>query len=481
MGKEALLAALCVWSIGLVAQCGEPAAASTADPRSTTEKKWDFNVIKSKFALRTLEKADEDTCLIVPGQQTSVAQCSFNHTSKTFVVIHGWTVTGMYESWVPKLVKALYKREPNSNVIVVDWLARASLHYPISAAYTKQVGEDVATFVDWMEEQFSYSLDKVHLLGYSLGAHVAGIAGSLTNNKINRITGLDPAGPNFEYAEESVRLSPDDAVFVDVLHTYTRGSPDRSIGIQKPIGHIDIYPNGGNFQPGCNIGETLLAIAEKGFQDADQLVKCSHERSIHLFIDSLLYEEKPIMAYRCNSRQTFERGLCLSCRKNRCNNLGYKINRVRSKRNTRMYLKTRSQMPFKVFHYQVKVHFFGKTSMTIKKQQFLISLHGTKAESDNIAFTLPEVSTNKTHSFLIYTEIDIGELLIVKLQWFNDSIFNFWWSAPEFRIKRVRVKAGETQKKLVFCSPEGSSYIKKGSGTAEFVRCLGKKPNDTHS
>lgn len=76
--------------------------------------------------------------------------------------------------------------------------------------------------------------------------------------------GLDPAGPNFEYAEAPSRLSPDDADFVDVLHTFTRGSPGRSIGIQKPVGHVDIYPNGGTFQPGCNIGEAIRVIAERG-------------------------------------------------------------------------------------------------------------------------------------------------------------------------------------------------------------------------
>lgn len=83
------------------------------------------------------------------------------------------------------------------------------------------------------------------------------------------------------------------------------------------------------------------------FTEMDQLVKCSHERSIHLFIDSLLHEEKPNMAYRCNSKENFDKGLCLSCRKNRCNTLGYKVKKIRGKRSTKMFLKTSSQMPFK--------------------------------------------------------------------------------------------------------------------------------------
>lgn len=68
-------------------------------------------------------------------------------------------VTGMFESWVPKLVSALYEREPNANVIVVDWLTRANQHYPTSAAYTKLVGRDVAKFVTWLQVSVSFQPD----------------------------------------------------------------------------------------------------------------------------------------------------------------------------------------------------------------------------------------------------------------------------------------------------------------------------------
>lgn len=77
------------------------------------------------------------------------------------------------------------------------------------------------------------------------------------------LIGLDPAGPMFEGVEEQRRLSPDDADFVDVLHTYTREALGVSIGIQQPIGDIDIYPNGGEVQPGCTLSDVLTVAGSK--------------------------------------------------------------------------------------------------------------------------------------------------------------------------------------------------------------------------
>ncbi|XP_048845845.1 lipoprotein lipase-like [Brienomyrus brachyistius] len=474
MGKQSIyILFFGVCFIKTCASFSNTTEATSSSTGNTTSWIENFSDIESKFSLRTADTPDEDLCYIIPGQPDTIAGCNFKCDSQTFVVIHGWTVTGMYESWVVKLVKALYEREPSANVLVVDWLARAQQHYPTSAAYTKLVGRDVAKFVSWLQAELKYPWEKIHVLGYSLGAHVAGIAGFLTKQRISRITGLDPAGPGFEYADDQSTLSPDDAEFVDVLHTNTRGSPDRSIGIQRPVGHVDIYPNGGTFQPGCDLQNTVMMIATSGFHHMDQIVKCSHERSIHLFIDSLVNQEKQSLAFRCGTKEAFNSGLCLSCRKNRCNKLGYDVSKVRSRRSVRMFLKTREAMPFKVFHYQVKLHLFSQQNQTFVEQPIKITLLGTNGVKEDIAIVVPQLSTNSTISFLLTSDVDIGDLLMVKLVWEKDSFLSLssWWSSNSFLVRKMRVKAGETQAKAVFTVKQGDLvHLVKGGEEIVFVK-----------
>ncbi|XP_043575279.1 endothelial lipase-like [Chiloscyllium plagiosum] len=449
-------------------------------------KGWDYSNIQTTFSLQSSKLTDDEDCDIIAGVGESLVKCNFNVTSKTFVIIHGWTTTGLMESWISGMVKALQTQEVYANIIVVNWLERAHQLYTIAVNNSEVVGREIAMLVDWLEQVTDVPLHKIHMIGYSLGAHVAGFAGKATQNKIGRITGLDPAGPMFEGVNPDQRLSPDDADFVDVLHTFVYDTLGVSIGIKQPIGHIDVYPNGGSFQPGCGLHDVISIIANANI---GEVVYCEHERSVHLFVDSILNQDKQSLMYRCPDTKTFEKGMCLSCRRNRCNKLGYNVNKIRSKRLNKMYLKTRADMPFKVFHYQLKLHLFSAEEIQNSNPELHVKLYGTKANSKKTRIEMPEqITANRTSSFLVYLEEDIGDLLSIKLIWEGSSsswsfwtqLKNLWYGSnsnqrkelKELEIRKIRVKSGEMQKKYTFCAASPSTMKISPGREMMFTKCL---------
>ncbi|XP_033869215.3 endothelial lipase-like [Acipenser ruthenus] len=436
-----------------------------------------------KYCLQKSLDPEDVGCYLNPGQNDSLQECGFNATAKTILVIHGWTMSGMFEKWLQKLVSAIQEREKEANVLVVDWINLAHQVYPDAVNHTKTVGHDIAKFLEWLKDELNLPLQNVHMIGYSLGAHVAGYAGNYVNGTIGRITGLDPAGPMFEGVDSDSRLSPDDADFVDVLHTYTREALGVSIGIQQPVGHIDIYPNGGDSQPGCGLSDILGTMAYRGFGEA---VKCEHERSVYLFIDSLLNKDHQSFAYRCTDPSRFKKGICLSCRKNRCNNLGYNIKKMRNRRNSKMYLKTRADMPFGGYHYQMKMHVFSKADGEDKDPTFFVKLYGAHNDTKDHSVDLPDkIGLNFTNSFLVFTEEDIGDLLKIKLSWEGapKSWFSIWKKMKSvlysggtkenqvLEVRRIRVKCGETQKKFTFCAEDPTATKITPGNEITFVKC----------
>ena len=79
------------------------------------------------------------------------------------------------------------------------------------------------------------------------------------------------------------------------------------VGYVPPIGHVDFYPNGGGFQPGCP-----NSIADPS---------CSHNRAVYLFTESIT-SSCSFIGFNCNSMSSFENGECISCTNNKCSQFG---------------------------------------------------------------------------------------------------------------------------------------------------------------
>lgn len=67
---------------------------------------------------------------------------------------------------------------------MVDWeVLAAPPCYPEAVDYTEFVGQLTGYKIKEILPE------KTHVIGYSLGAHIAGVAGQINNKKIARITG----------------------------------------------------------------------------------------------------------------------------------------------------------------------------------------------------------------------------------------------------------------------------------------------------
>ena len=179
-----------------------------------------------------------------------------NTDAPTYVITHGWRNTGGNAGngykpgdWLASQAQAIRQRESSANIILVDWEKDAGnlLYFP-SADKTRDVGNQLATYLKNSGVDPNYTT----LIGHSLGAHVAGFAGSAyrqsTGKAINQIVGLDPAGPAFEGKGAGDRLDPTDANRVVAIHTSI------VLGYNDRLGTQDIYANKKDWwQPGNSI------------------------------------------------------------------------------------------------------------------------------------------------------------------------------------------------------------------------------------
>ena len=165
-----------------------------------------------------------------------LANSRYLRNRETKVLIHGYR--GNIDNWIVDATDLL-RQLGNYNVIAVDWSpGAAKTNYYKSVANTRLVGAQIGLLVTALEEMHGIPPGDVHIIGHSLGAQTAGYAGK-TIPGLGRISALDPAGPAYYNNDTRVRISPTDAMYVDVLHTNGDTSLSGGLGLLDPVGTAD--------------------------------------------------------------------------------------------------------------------------------------------------------------------------------------------------------------------------------------------------
>jgi len=226
---------------------------------------------------------------------------SWNGKRDIKLLTHGFTDSvspiGDKKSVWAKFVKAWMDKHDDTDVILVDWSKKSgNPNNPVAYDGTAQVAVDVGRWLGLClgELKDAGKIGNLHMAGHSLGAHLLGKAArTLTSwtsgEMVDRLTGLDPAGPRWTeglfcqpipYLLEN-RLRQGSALFMDIIHTNGGTKPSvagtlwPSFGMRKPMGDLDFYPSGGQWQPGCND----YIVGGDG--------PCSHGRAVKYFYWSI--------------------------------------------------------------------------------------------------------------------------------------------------------------------------------------------------
>ncbi|TRY70305.1 hypothetical protein TCAL_02452 [Tigriopus californicus] len=242
------------------------------------------------------------TCLLnssyLPNNETSGCLAEFQthkKVDKLIILIHGF-LKYFDTKWLHEMQSEIMAMEPNTAAIIVGWGHGMYdiVNFWRAASNTRYISQAMYDIVEQILRDVNPNL-YLHCIGHSLGAHACGFLGKkLTDNpktkQLDRLSGLDPAGPLFcndvPYPfhnldiQPDARLGPHDAKLVDNIHTdgdarYLGVLPQ--YGTMEPLGTVDFYPGQkgsyGHNQPGC--------------YDIFNVISCSHSRAWQLYEASI--------------------------------------------------------------------------------------------------------------------------------------------------------------------------------------------------
>ncbi|KAK9747118.1 Lipase [Popillia japonica] len=248
-----------------------------------------------EFYLYT-RRSQENPDLINVRREDSLYNSLFNRLHPTKIVVHGF---GGGRNLAPSTdMRDAYFHKGDYNIFIVDYgtLVKEPCLKQMEWA-PRFCAKCIAQLIRYLTQHpRGVKADDLHLIGYSVGAHISGlVANYLSRNhdgKLGRITGLDPTIVFYMGNNRSRDLDYTDAHFVDVLHTGAG-----ILGQWGPTGHADFYINGGSSQPGCAHDTLFKTLA------------CDHTKVTPYFIESIV-TQKGFWAYPCPNLVSYLTGWC---------------------------------------------------------------------------------------------------------------------------------------------------------------------------
>jgi len=453
----------------------------------------DREVVNTQFLLSTRDQFVATRLNLEDSQM--VQEAGFKGDRPTKIIVHGFLDTGQ-EVWVKDMTNALLNAE-DCNVIAIDWGGGSLPLYSQAAANTRLVGLEVANLIVVLVEEHQAEAGDFHIIGHSLGAHIAGYAGERIPG-LGRISGLDPAELLFQGMPGFVRLDPTDADFVDVIHTDAESILMGGYGMEQPVGHVDFYPNGGEVQPGCSLLDlpdiSSITVEELGasLPSADtvgrHLVACAHNRAVALYIDSIRSGTTcPMVGHRCTSYADFQAGACFYCGLNgeACASMGYlaKPHPAWSTAPVRMYLETGAVAPYCKHHYLLQLHLAKPRQAEAWVQGYLkVNLFGDKGKLTEYNLT-PDahfLTHGTSPKFLLSSTPTLGAPSTLNLSWHGTFTLFCTYCNHFLWVNRVAVTqhnnvGGLEETSLSLCGEEknglGFSDIRSGTWKLFFKQC----------
>uniref|UniRef100_A0A3B5AIZ5 Triacylglycerol lipase n=1 Tax=Stegastes partitus TaxID=144197 RepID=A0A3B5AIZ5_9TELE len=401
------------------------------DQRPTSALPWHPTQLGTRYLLFTQKNRYYQE---IKADQTIEAS-NYSGRRKTRFVIPGYLVK-KDEDWPQEMCKAMVQKE-NVNCIAVEWKTGLKTRYAQAVNNARVLAAQVASMITFLMGKYQQKAATFHMIGHSLGAHVAGDVGSRIPG-LARITGLDPAEPYFEHTDSSVRLDTSDATFVDVIHT--DGHPFNTklgLGMPDSMGHIDFYPNGGQLMPGCSANKGKPTELDAIWEGTSRFDACNHARAYQYYTDSISKSES-FIGFPCSDMDSFAAGKCFPCADSQCPLMGHYADRFTvtdgiSK--TKYFLNTGSSKPFGRYSYKLTLTLDGPFWPNLG--YMYVALSGGKDSTKEFRLHM-----------MIDAELYMREVTEVKFRW-NNHVVNLM--KPKYGASKVELQRGKDGNIVVFC------------------------------